>query len=38
MDPLYMNKIAATVHYYCVKHYSQPNTYTEDSVKFRQNV
>ena len=33
-----MNKIAGDMHLYCVKECAQPETYTHDPVRFRQNI
>lgn len=38
MDKVISNEIAANIHLYCVKRFANENNYTENSVKFRQNL
>lgn len=38
MDPLFCTKIATNIHAYCAKITTTPETYTEDPVRFRQNM
>ena len=38
MDLFFSNRIASSIHLYCVQQYGQPETYTNDPVRFRQNI
>lgn len=38
MESAFTNEIAANIHLHCAKVYGTPATYTQDSVKFRENI